>query len=240
MPMKWTPSRSWRGPGQPLTQLRLTGLRVDAPLPAGAFRIRFPKGTYVLDFKPGDFFYQGPDQHAIPFGDTAAMRRLLQSVDDEPAFPSWVPAGFVRSAATYGSSGAMEGDGAGGWHMILGTVAVSLSYRRGFEAVSVSLQPALNGSGTQTVNGKTYAAHEGDPFLQLYGPAYRHIAAHTRNVVLRSGPFTGRVAHIVVDPSVMPHLWVTDPLYTAAVSGDLSSADMVRVAESLRVWPQPH
>ena len=66
------------------------------------------------------------------------------------------------------------------------------------------------------------------------------MAARTRNVVLRSGPFAGRVAHIVIDPSVLPHLWVTDQLYTATVSGDLSSADMVRVAESLKTWPQSH
>lgn len=229
---------SWRTPGGPLSQLRLTDMVIDAPQPAGAFAIRFPKGTYVLDSKPGSFFYTGPDQHPIPFGDAAAMRRLLASVDDEPAFPSWMPSGFVRDAATYGSSGAMEGDGAGGWHMIPGTVVLSLCYRRGFEAVSVSLQPAPNGYGTLTIDGKSYKLHQGDPFLQLYGPAYRYIAEHTRRVVLKSGPFAGRVAHIVVDPSVMPHLWVSDRLFTATVSGDLTSADMVRVVESLKAWPQ--
>lgn len=230
---------SWHTPGEPVAQLRLTGLRVGAPQPAGAFVVPIPKGTYVLDFKPGNFFYTGPGQHPIPFGDAAAMRRLLQSVDDEPAFPSWMPRGFVRSDATYSSSGVMEGDGAGGWRMPLYSVVLSLSYRRGLDAISVSLQPAPNGSGTQTVDGTTYALHERDPFLQLYGPEYRYMAAHTRTVVLRSGPFAGKVAHIVVDPSVMPHLWVTDSLFTATVSGDLSSADMIRVAESLKAWPQP-
>ena len=57
-------------------------------------------------------------------------------------------------------------------------------------------------------------------------------------MVLRSGPFAGSVAHIVIDPSVMPHLWVTDAAFTATVSGDLSSHDMIRVVESLRPLPR--
>jgi hypothetical protein len=235
LPLRFT----WHAAGEPLTEFRLTALQVDAPQPAGAFAIRFPKGAYVQDYKPGNVSYLGPDQHPIPFGDAAAMRRLMQSVDIEPAFPSWLPAGFVRSAATYGSSGSMERIGAGTWHMTQDTVVLSLAYRRGFDAISVSLRPTGSGHGTETVNGKTYVYHGEDPFLALYGPAYRYIAAHTRKVVLRSGPFAGQVAHIVVDPSVMPHLWVADALFTATVSGDLSSADMVRVVESLKAWPQP-
>ena len=167
------------------------------------------------------------------------MQRLLQSVDIEPAFPSWVPAGFVRSGATYGSSGSMERSGAGPWGMTQDTVVLSLAYRRGFDAISVALQPTGNGSGTATVDGRTYVLHGKDPFLQLYGPAHAYIAAHTRKVVLRSGPFAGKIAHIVIDPSVLPHLWVADALFTATVSGDLLSADMVRVAESLKAWPRP-
>ena len=52
-------------------------------------------------------------------------------------------------------------------------------------------------------------------------------------MVISSGPFAGRVGHIVVDPSVLPHLWVRDPMFTVTVSGDLSAADMVHVVESL-------
>jgi len=223
---------SWRAPGEPLAELRLTDLRVDAPQPAGAFTIRFPKGTYKVDANPSWAGWE--DHYPIPFGDAAAMRRLLRSVDGEPAFPSWMPAGFVRSAATYRSSGAR------GRPMTLGTVVLSLSYRRGFDAISVSLQPTYRGSGGKGFDGgKIYVLHNEDPFLDLYGPAYRYMATRTRDVVLRSGPFAGEVAHIVVDPSVMPHLWVSDPWVTATVSGDLSSAEMVRVAESLKAWPQP-
>ena len=89
-----------------------------------------------------------------------------------------------------------------------------------------------------TVDGKKYRAHFSDPYLQLYGRRWRYYQSRTRDVVIRSGPFAGRVGHIVVDPSVLPHLWVRDPMFTATVSGDLSAADTVRVVESLATGVQ--
>jgi hypothetical protein len=110
---------------------------------------------------------------------------------------------------------------------------VSLAYRRGFDAIYVGAEPTQHGYGFMELNGKKYRTHFGDPFAQLYGRRWRYYQSRTRDVAIHSGPFTGRVAHVVVDPSVLPHLWVRDPMFTVTVSGDLSAADMVHVVESL-------
>ena len=49
-------AHAWRAPHA----IPRTDLRIDAPLPADAFRVRFPEGTYVLDSKPGGFYDVGP------------------------------------------------------------------------------------------------------------------------------------------------------------------------------------
>ncbi len=200
--------------------------------PAGAFKVSVPPGAHLLPIGPN--FSVGPNGSSagfkpIPFDDKAVM---TQWIGDQPAFPTWVPAGFVRSGATYQAS-ADVGTIGGPLHPESDSAIVSLAYRRGFDAVYVGVQPNLSQSGSMTVNGKRYRGHFGDPFVQLYGPAWRYWRARTTDVVIRSGPFAGHVAHVVVDPSVLPHLWVRDPMSTATVSGDLSAADMVHVVESL-------
>ena len=144
-----------------------------------------------------------------------------------------MPPGFRLASSTYAASNTWKKDG-GPWQPEPDSASVSLAYRRGFDVVYVSSSLAKTESGSSSSGGKTYAGHFDDPFVQLYGPAWSYLKSRTRDVRLRSGPFDGETAHIVVDPSVLPHLWVTNGGNTVTVSGDLSAADMVRVAESLR------
>ena len=60
--------------------------------------------------------------------------------------------------------------------------------------------------------------------------------AHTTDVRLKSGSFKGAIAHIVVDPGYWPHLWVEKEGHVATVAGDLTRAQIVRIAGSLGPW----
>ncbi|HMK91675.1 MAG TPA: hypothetical protein VK576_01630, partial [Thermoleophilia bacterium] len=192
-------------------ELRFAKLVVGGQAAPDAFRLPLPAHKWVLrdDWPENDY-------RALDLNDEKV---LGSTVGLTPGFPSWLPASFHMASST-----CQPGDGES---------AVSLTYRRGFDAIYVSCGIQGHGSGSISEGGKTYRGHYDDPFIAAYGPAWRYLKSQTRNVRLHAGPFAGKVAHIVVDPSVLPHLWVTDGYFTVTVSGDLSAADMVRVAESL-------
>ena len=192
-------------------ELRFEQLSAGGEAAPGAFQLRLPARRWVMPVWPMTSY------RALDLRDQKAVGTVIGL---SPAFPSWLPSGFRLASPTFEPGGDSESD-------------VSLAYRRGFDAIYVSCRVSSHGSGSITEGGKTYRGHYGDPFLQAYGPAWRYIRSQTRDVRLQRGPFVHKVAHIVVDPSVLPHLWVTDGFYTVTISGDLSAADMVRVAESL-------
>ncbi len=222
--------------GGDISQVRISYADAGTP-PANAFKLAIPPSAHLV---PAGFeFSVGPHGSsarfkAIPFGDQTVLRDWIH---DTPGFPTWMPAGFARTGATYAAT-TLVGDGSGSQHPEQDSCTVSLAYRRGFDAIYLGAQPTDHGNGSMESNGKKYRTHFGDPFAQLYGPRWRYYQSRTRDVVIRSGPFAGRVGHIVVDPSVLPHLWVRDPMFTVTVSGDLSAADMVRVVESLATGVQ--
>jgi hypothetical protein len=222
--------------GGAVSEARISYAGGAAP-PAGAFAVTVPPGVHLVP--TGVEFSAGPNGSSlgfktIPFGDQTVMHDWIH---DTPGFPTWMPDGFARTGATYTAT-TLVGDGSGSQHPEQDSCTVSLAYRRGFDAIFVGAEQTEHGTGFMEVNGRKYRTHFGDPFAQLYGPKWRYYQSRTRDVVIRSGPFAGRVGHIVVDPSVLPHLWVRDPMFTATVSGDLSAADMVRVVESLATGVQ--
>jgi hypothetical protein len=86
---------------------------------------------------------------------------------------------------------------------------VSLSYRRGLQQVVVTARPETNG----------------DPF------AVAGVEEPERRVTLPSGA----VAHVVVGPRSVPHLWTVLDGRTVTVAGDLDADELVTAAASLRV-----
>jgi hypothetical protein len=215
------------------SQLRISYARGGQAPPADTFTLAIPPGVHLVPIGPD--FSVGPKGSSagfrpIPFDDGTVM---TQWIGYQPAFPTWMPAGFVRTGATYADLYGTVGENGGPRHPAPDSATVSLAYRRGFDAVYVGVEPRTMQSGSMTVAGKRFVEHSGDPFGQFYGPAWRYVRSQTRDVVIRTGPFAGRVAHIVVDPSMLPHLWVRSAVSVATVSGDLSAADMVRVVESL-------
>jgi hypothetical protein len=208
-------------------ELRFEDLVVGGEVSPGTFTLRVPAHAMIT---VGAQDFSGPAYRAIDYRDA---HLLGTTIGWAPAFPSWVPSGFRLASSTYSAVPAWKPAG-GQWQPEPDSASVSLAYRRGFDVVYVSCGLANTSSGSYSAGGRTYRGHFDDPFVQLYGPAWRYLESRTRDVRLRSGPFAGEIAHIVVDPSVLPHLWVTNGGNTATVSGDLSAGDMVRVVESLR------
>jgi len=217
----WMDSR----PHRVVLELRFEDLVVGGEVRPGTFTLRVPAHALVTP----DF--GRPSYRAIDYRDAHLMGT---TIGWQPAFPAWVPSGFRLASSTYTAGNTWKPAG-GQWQPEPDSASVSLAYRRGFDVVYVSSSLAAdNVSGSYSSGGNTYKGHFDDPFVQLYGPAWRYFKSRTHDVRLSSGPFAGETAHIVVDPSVLPHLWVTNGGNTVTVSGDLSAADMVRVAESLR------
>ena len=217
----WMDSR----PHRVVLELRFEDLVVGGEVRPGTFTLRVPAHALVTP----DFGRQ--PYRAIDYRDA---HLLGTTIGWQPAFPAWVPSGFRLASSTYLALPTWKPAG-GDWQPEPDSASVSLAYRRGFDVVYVSSSLAADTvSGSYSTGGNTYKGHFDDPFVQLYGPAWRYLKSRTRDVRLSSGPFAGETAHIVVDPSVLPHLWVTNGGNTVTVSGDLSAADMVQVAESLR------
>lgn len=177
---------------------------------------------------------------SLPFGDKAGMRK---AVDDLSAFPSWVPHGFTLQAGASNTSGGVSLPRHAGYsRSFIPNTIVSLRFRRGFDVADVTLRPdprlshksmtGLPGGGEPTIRVDT-----SNPFVSDVSPWDRaQWRTHTMNVRLGNGFFRGAIAHIVVDPGFWPHLWVKKDAFVATVAGDLTKAQMVRVAESLGPW----
>jgi len=164
----------------------------------------------------------------LPLGTAAEVERLLGPV--APAFPGWMPEGFARAAAAAADHGGLEGSPLNGEDII-----VSLCYRRGFDQAFMSLRVDPRRNNWSDLNGKR--TDTSDPLLpQQDLQMRRQWASHTTDVRLESGAYRGAVAHVVVDPSVWPHLWVKKGGLVATVAGDLTRDELVRIAESLESW----
>jgi hypothetical protein len=211
-------------------ELRFEDFVVGGEVSPGTFTVRVPAHAWIT---PGTQDFSGTSSQGYRTIDYQDAHLLGATIGWQPAFPSWMPAGFRLASSTYLALPTWKPAG-GKLQPEPDSASVSLAYRRGLDAVYVSSSLANAGSGSFSSGGKTFKGHFDDPFVQSYGPGWRYLESRTHDVRLDSGPFAGEIAHVVVDPSILPHLWVTNGGNTATVSGYLSSADMVRVVESLR------
>jgi len=174
----------------------------------------------------------------LPLDDEAGMRR---AVDEMPAFPRWTPQGFSlqeAAAQDQGGSTILPRQAGQPRASVLNRI-VTLTYRRGFDAMYVTLRPDARLTGASMVGTPAGAvrADTSDPFVGDVLPKDRkRWSTHTTDVGLKGGSFEGVTAHIVVDPGFWPHLWVKKGGWVATVAGDLTRAQMVRIAASLGPW----
>jgi hypothetical protein len=166
----------------------------------------------------------GADAFSIPFPPGAEILRTnagFRHVDLEqaasvvgyqPLAPATVPDGFRLRTVAAAARAAATGPGQSNPKS---RGIVSLCYRRGLEQFVVTTR--LRDEGRWR-----------DPF------AVEGVPLRRDRVRLSGGALEGATAEVVVDPRATPHLWVVGKRLVVTIAGDLSRADLVAVAESLR------
>lgn len=197
--------------GRFVREMRISGLEVDRELAPGTFTFRFPRGAEVNRVDHG-------------------FRRVpLAEVDDRigyaPLVPSWVPEGYrlteVAVADEAGPTGAEAANPPS-------ENVVSLSYRRGLDQFLVTTRLA-EPSGLSSVEGLPAAEIWGDPLATGEGYLDR-----PERVRVRRGALRGVELSLLIVPRNIPHVWALTDELVVTVGGDLSRAELLRIAESLR------
>jgi hypothetical protein len=185
---------------------------------AGHFRseLRLDKLKLDAPLAPGIFTVRFPPQAEVLRTDAGFtngdLKHAAEVVSYQPLLPAHVPAGFRLAIVAAAKSTEPTGPGQSNPPS---RGVVSLSYRRSIEQIVVTTR--LRGHG-----------HWRDPF------AVQGVPLSGRRVVLDHGALAGAAAEVVVDPRTIPHLWAVSDRMVATVSGDLSRAELVAVAEALR------
>ncbi|MGH3016624.1 MAG: hypothetical protein ACRDNN_16890, partial [Gaiellaceae bacterium] len=193
--------------GRPLDDLRIEKLVVDDPLPRETFALSFPEGIEVTRSDEG---FQ-----RVALGDVAG------AVGYAPLVPAWVPEGFeLAEVAVAPGPGFPTGAEAGNPPS---TDVVSLSYRRGLDQILVT---------TRLRHVPDWPDAWSDPLAT--GEGY---VDEPERVTLSRGALSDVEANVLIVPLNVPHLWAQTDDLVVTVSGGVSRADLLRVAESLDVGP---
>jgi hypothetical protein len=168
-----------------------------------------PASTFKLAFPAGaDVMRTDDGFRRVPLDQVAA------DVGYRPLVPTWIPDGYrladvavAQQAAPTGKEGSNPPS----------QMVVSLSYRRGMDEFVVTTR--LRADGTWS-----------DPLASPEG--YTDSPTPT---TLSAGALAGTDAQLVVSAHTVPHLWaITDRLVVTA-GGDLTRAQLVRIADSLQL-----
>jgi hypothetical protein len=184
------------------SDLRITRLQVNRPLPRSTFTIAFPADATVTH---ENFGFQ-----RVPLAQAASVAGY------RPLVPQPPPGGLQLSQVSFAQHAAAT---AGGTNPPSQKV-VSLAYRRGFEQAIITTRRAGAAPGRWH-----------DPFQTPGAPT-----AATRRVTLTGGALAGDHAYIVIGPGSAPHLWAAGHGLVVTIAGDLSAAELIHTAESLRPW----
>jgi hypothetical protein len=193
--------------GRPLDELRIEKLVVDEPLPRETFTLRFPEGMEVMRSDEGF--------RRVALGDVAG------AVGYAPLVPGWVPEGFeLAELAVAPGPGFPTGVEAGNPPS---TDVVSLAYRRGLDQILVT---------TRLRHVPDWPDAWSDPLAT--GEGY---VDEPERVTLSRGALSDVEANVLIVPLNVPHLWAQTDDLVVTVSGGVSRAALLRVAESLDVTP---
>jgi hypothetical protein len=132
----------------------------------------------------------------------------------EPLLPAWVPADYERAE----TAAATETDPTAMGRNPVSRGIVSAAYRRGISRFIVTTRLAGPDRGAWS-----------DPLF-----ANENVAAAGRTVTFTGGALQGQTGELVVTPGSVPHVWTVGDRLVVTVSGDLTEAELLRVASSLR------
>jgi hypothetical protein len=185
------------------------------------------RGRLVQSLRLSSLRPDGPpriDLPAVPAGSTPyefdyGFRRVepaavAAAVGYAPLVPGWLPDGFARAETVTAKE--TQPTGAEGMNPLSRDV-VSAIWRRGLDRLVVT---------TRRV-GSSPASWE-DPLAPSEG-----YIAQPEPVTIEKGALAGTRAQVVLHTRAIPHLWARTPELVVTVSGDLSRAELLRVAASL-------
>jgi len=190
------------------------------------FAVRF-RNVRVDEPLPDDVFVAP----RVPPG--AAVRRVdlgFHRVDlDEglstpgitPLVPAFIPYGYRLSHVAIAQRAVTDN------HAVRARNVLALKYSRGFDSLVVS---------TRTIDDRYYLA-ETDP-CEGFDQAWSKLAR--TEATIASGAFAGATARILVASTTSaPHLWAVKDGVLLTVAGGATADELLKVAESLQVYPGP-
>lgn len=199
--------------GRLTLSLRYRHVRVNEPLPEGVFTKQPPAGVTVKRVDDGF--------RRVTLEEAAATPGVT------PLVPGLVPNGYELSAVAVADRSVIAGD-MEGVEASYGTRHVfALSYRRGFDALTLS---------TRAMRDPDYTV---DIDINLESDQAWSRWARTE-VPITSGAFEGVTARILVASTTSPpHLWAMKDGVLLTIFGAASAEELMAVAESLEVYPGP-
>ena len=169
-----------------------------------------PAHAFTLKFPPGkQVFRTDFGFHRVARSDAARITGYT------PLVPGSIPGGYRLSQVMVAVKPRPTGT-----NPPVGDV-VSLSYRRGLDQFIVTTRPVGPDPGAWR---DPLATGEGN----LKGP---------QRVMFSSGALAGRQGHLVTGSFAAPHLWALTSKLVVTISGDLTRAQLLQVAGSLRAEP---
>jgi outer membrane lipoprotein-sorting protein len=196
--------------GAALDEIRIEDMQIDPKLTAADFTLRFPPGANVD--RTDDGFRRVP------------IDQVEGIVGYTPLVPANVPEGYeltevaVAEDVTY-PTGAEAGNPSS-------LNVVSLAYRRGLDRFLVTTRLShVPAPGEPQLSPQELW---GDPLAT--GEGFRDEPDRIR---LSGGALDGIEAKLLVVPRNTPHIWALTDKLVVTIAGDLSTAELVAVAESL-------
>ena len=169
-----------------------------------------PKRAFALRFPPGkEVFHTDFGFRRVALDDAGRI------VGYAPLAPASIPAGYHLSEVMVAEKPSPTGT-----NPAVGDI-VSLSYRRGLDQFIVTTRPVGTNPGAWR---DPLANGEGN----FTGP---------QRVTFSSGALAGRQGHLVIGSFAAPHLWALTRTLVVTISGDLTRAQLLQVADSLRAAP---
>lgn len=167
-----------------------------------------PAGTFRLDLPAGADVMRSDDGFR-----RVGLGAVAGAVGYAPLVPAWVPDGYRLAEIAVARDGAPTGTDGGNPRS---EQVVSLSYRRGLDRFLVTTR--LRGGGDWS-----------DPLASGEG-----FVDHPRTVTFDAGALRDAQAQLLLTPRAVPHVWALTDRLVVTVGGDLSGAELLRVASSLR------